>query len=325
MDIALMSASMLDRSWEEMLEAATRHGVLMVEACSGGHIPKRHYDPLELVNSPSKLDRFRESLASRGMSLCALSCHGNPLHPDRDEAARVHEDFVATCQLAAELGVKHLSLLAGCPAGGPNDALPNWIINSTFPDWQPLYEWQWTERVIPYWQDAAAIADSYGVKVCVEPHSADVVYSFETFMRLHEAVGDTIGLNFDPSHLWWQGVDPVAFVEAAGPQIYTCHIKDAILDRRAIALNGVASARSYDAWDRRPWSFSTPGYGHSELFWAQFVRALRNADYTGVLSIECEDPFMSPDDTLEQSVALLRRVIPSSPRPAVDWAAVAID
>jgi sugar phosphate isomerase/epimerase len=325
MQIALMSASMLDRPWEAMLDAAVEHGVRVIEACSGGHIPKRHYDPIQLVTSDAALERFRETLASRGLSLCALSCHGNPLHPDRDEAARVHDDFVATCELAAKLDVPHISLLAGCPGGGPEDKTPNWIINSSFPDWRELYEWQWSERVLPYWRNAAAMAERYQVRICVEPHSADVVYSLETFLRLHGEIGETIGLNFDPSHLWWQGVDPVAFIAAAGEHILTCHVKDAVLDQRAIAVNGIASSQPYDAWDLRPWSFSTPGYGHSELFWSQFVRALRNVNYAGALSIECEDPFMSPDDTLEQSVRVLRRVIPSSPRPAVDWAAVAID
>jgi sugar phosphate isomerase/epimerase len=325
MDIALMSASMLDRSWEDTLDAAARHGVLVIEACSGGHIPKRHYDPTQLVTSDVALEQFRETLSSRGLRLCALSCHGNPLHPDRQEAARVHDDFVATCELAAALEVPHVSLLAGCPGGGPDDKTPNWIINSSFPDWKEHYEWQWSERVLPYWRNAATVADRHHVRICVEPHSADVVYSLETFLRLHDEIGDTIGLNFDPSHLWWQGVDPIAFIEAAGKHIYTCHIKDAVLDRRAIEVDGVLSAEDYNDWDRRPWSFSTPGYGHSELFWAQFVRALRNVDYDGALSIECEDPFMSPDDTLEQSVRLLERVMPPNPRPAVDWAAVAID
>jgi sugar phosphate isomerase/epimerase len=325
MHIALMSASMLDRSWEATLDAAAAHDVHLIEACSGGHIPKRHYDPIQLVTDDTAFDAFCSSLDNRGLSLCGLSCHGNPLHPDKQEATRVHDDFVATCELAAKLGVLHVSLLAGCPGGGPGDKTPNWIINSTFPDWKDAYEWQWGERVLPYWRNAVATADRYHVKICVEPHSADVVYSLETFLRLHDAIGATIGLNFDPSHLWWQGVDPLAFINAAGEHIYTVHVKDAIFDSRAVALNGVASAESYDAWDRRPWSFSTPGYGHSELFWAQFVRALRNANYAGALSIECEDPFMSPDDTLKRSVDVLRNVIPSSPRPAVDWAAVAID
>ena len=142
MDIALMSASLLDRSWEDTLDAAIANGITLIEACAGGHIPKTHYDPVELASSDSALDQFVESLDSRGLSLCAFSCHGNPLHPDPDEARQTHEDFVASCEIASRLEVPFVSLLAGCPGGGPDDSVPNWIIKSAFPDTRDAYEWQ---------------------------------------------------------------------------------------------------------------------------------------------------------------------------------------
>jgi sugar phosphate isomerase/epimerase len=129
MDIALMSASMLDRPWEAVLDAASQHGICLLEACAGGHIPKHHYDPIHLASDDKALDRFAEALNERGMRICAFSCHGNPLHPSREIAGRCHEDFVATCEIAAKLGVNYISLLAGCPGGGPDDNVPNWIIN----------------------------------------------------------------------------------------------------------------------------------------------------------------------------------------------------
>jgi sugar phosphate isomerase/epimerase len=174
--------------------------------------------------------------------------------------------------------------------------------------------------VLPYWREAAAIADDHGVVLCVEPHSADVVFNTPTFMRLREEIGPAIAMNFDPSHLWWQGMDPVAVVETVGADIKTCHIKDACLNRRLIERDGVASPLDYDSWDRRPWTFSTPGYGHSDLFWSRLVIALRRVGYSGTLSIECEDPFLTPDDTLAASVALLERVLPAESAPPVDWA-----
>lgn len=315
-----MSASMLDRSWEEMLDAARARGIGQIEACAGGHIPTHHYDPVGLAEDADALARFRATLEDRELTLCSLSCHGNPLHPDPDRAAADHADFVATCRLAVELGVSHVSLLAGLPAGAAGDATPNWIVNSAFPGLDDVYRWQWEERVIPYWREAAAIAADHGVTVCIEPHSADVVYNAPTFLRLREEIGPTIAMNFDPSHLWWQGIDPIAMVGAVGDAIETCHVKDASIDLRQVARDGALSPSSYDRWDERPWVFSTPGYGHSELFWSQLVLALRRAGYSGTLSIECEDPFLSPDDTLDKSVALLRRALPQQPAPAVDWA-----
>jgi sugar phosphate isomerase/epimerase len=319
-EIALMSASMLDRSWEEMLDAAVAHGIRRIEACGGGHIPTLHYDPIRLTRDADELARFRASLEERGLSLCAFSCHGNPLHPDPERARSDHADFLATCELAAELGVRHVSLLAGLPPGAPGDRTPNWVIGSAFPGLGEVLRWQWEERVLPYWREAAGVAERLGVVLCVEPHSADVVYNTATFRLLREAIGPAIGMNFDPSHLWWQGIDPIAVVEAIGPDIQTCHVKDAALDRRRIERDGVASPLDYDRWDERPWTFSTPGYGHSELFWSRLVVALRRAGYTGTLSIECEDPFLTPDDSLAASVDLLSRVLPAEPAPPVDWA-----
>jgi sugar phosphate isomerase/epimerase len=320
MDIALMSASMLDRSWEAMLDAAVSHRIRWIEACGGGHIPTVHYDPVRLVRDPDELARFRETLEARGLSLCAFSCHGNPLHPDRERARRDHADFLATCELAGILGVPFVSLLAGLPAGAKGDRAPNWIVNSAFPGLDAAYEWQWTERVLPYWREAAVVAEQHGVTLCVEPHSADVVYNTPTFQRLRDEVGPAIAMNFDPSHLWWQGMDPLAVIRHVGSDIRTCHVKDATLHSEAIARDGAASPLAYDEWDRRPWTFSTPGYGHGRLFWAQLVMALRQVGYTGTLSIECEDPFLTPDDTLAASVELLGRVLPGEPAPAVDWA-----
>jgi sugar phosphate isomerase/epimerase len=315
-----MSASMLDRPWDAMLDAAVACGIGQIEACAGGHIPTGHYDPRELSTDRDALERFRSTVEQRGLELCSFSCHGNPLHPDPERAASDHEDFVATCQVASALGVRHVSLLAGLPAGGPGDATPNWIVNSAFPGLDDSYRWQWEERVLPYWREAASVADAHGVVLCIEPHSADVVYNPPTFERLRDEVGPVIAMNFDPSHLWWQGIDPIAVVESVGHAIATCHVKDALLDGRRIARDGALSPASYDRWDLRPWVFATPGYGHPELFWAQLVLALRRAGYGGALSIECEDPFLSPADTLARSADVLRRVLPEEPAPGVDWA-----
>ncbi|MBA3263485.1 MAG: sugar phosphate isomerase/epimerase [Thermoleophilaceae bacterium] len=319
-ELALMSASMLDRPWEAMLDAAVSRGVRQIEACAGGHIPTHHYDPVRLAADGDALERFRATLEDRELRLCSFSCHGNPLHPDPGRAAADHEDFIATCRLASRLGVRFVSLLAGLPAGGPHDVTPNWLINSAFPGLSEPYAWQWQERVLPYWREAAKIADDHGVLLCIEPHSADVVYNTPTFMRLRAEIGPTIAMNFDPSHLWWQGIDPIAVIETAGDAIATCHVKDALLNDARIARDGALSPMSYDRWDERPWTFSTPGYGHSELFWGRLVMALRRVDYSGTLSIECEDPFLAPDDTLAASVALLSRMLPREAAPGVDWA-----
>jgi sugar phosphate isomerase/epimerase len=294
--------------------------VQALEIGTGGWPGNGHLDMEAMLSDPLRLSDYRKMIADAGLTISALSCHGNPLHPDPARAASDHADFLGTCRLAAELEVAHVSLLAGLPAGAPEDTTPNWIINSSFPGLDDVYRWQWEERVLPYWRAAAAVADDHGVTLCIEPHSADVVFNTPTFARLREEIGPTIAMNFDPSHLWWQGIDPIAVVDAVGDAIQTCHVKDALMDARRIARDGALSPRSYDRWDERPWAFATPGYGHPELFWRRLVVALRRAGYSGTLSVECEDPFLSPDDTLDKSVDVLRRALPDRPAPGVDWA-----
>ncbi len=319
MKLALLGASMLDRSWEEMLDAAKRNEISLIEPSAGGHVPKVHYDPVQLASDSKALDKFRNSLVERGQSICSFSCHGNPLHPNSAIAQAAHDDFVATCQIANRLGVKSIALLAGTPGGAPHDTSPNWIFHAAFPMFKKAYKWQWEERVIPYWQKAAKIADQYQVKIAVEPHPGDVVYNTQTFLRLRKEVGPTIGLNLDPSHLWWQGIDPIVFIETVGDAICACHVKDVHMDARLIARDGVVSSANYDDWEARSWSYRTVGYGHSELFWREFLVALRRIGYDGHLSIECEEPYLTVDESLAKSVQLLRSLAPQEPKPTVNW------
>ena len=248
-----MSASMLDRPWEAMLDAAVAHGIASDRGL------RRRPHPHASTTTPScwpatatRSPASGRASSERGLSLCAFSCHGNPLHPDPERARSDHADFLATCHVAAELGVPHVSLLAGLPAGAPGDRTPNWIVNSAFPGLGEVYRWQWEERVLPYWREAAGVADAHGVVLCVEPHSADVVYNTPTFRRLRDEVGPAIAMNFDPSHLWWQGMDPLAVVEAVGAEIRTCHVKDASLDRRLIERDGARLAARLRPLGRAP-------------------------------------------------------------------------
>ena len=126
-------------------------------------------------------------------------------------------------------------------------------------------------------------------------------------------------MNLDPSHLWWQGIDPIVFVETIGEAIYTCHVKDVALDRRLAERDGLVSSAYYDEWDQRSWSYRTLGYGHDEFFWRSFIVSLRRAGYDGPLGIECEEPYLTVDDSLAKAVELLKYVLPNEPMPSGNW------
>jgi sugar phosphate isomerase/epimerase len=331
MELGLVVDPRLDRSWEEALDLAVRNGVTHVEPCGGGHVPKGYVDPGYLASDDDALAAFEESVSSRGLQIAALGCYGNPIHPDEERAQAAHEDFVAMCAVAGKLGVKRITVISGVPAGGPQDRAPNWIIPSIYADLERAYEWQWVERLIPYWREACSIAADSDVTICMEPIGGFMVYNGETFLRLREACGDTLGVNVDPSHIWWMGIDPLVFVEQLQGAIAYAHAKDVSIDSRRAALNGVAPACRYDDWDARTWIYRAIGFGHPEIFWKDFFTALRRGGYDDVVSIEIEEAFMSVDEALEKSVDQVRRALPKDPIPTsnffdkYEWESAAVE
>lgn len=319
MELGLCSVSLLDRSWDEALDTLARHDIRWIEADAGGHIPKDHFDPAGLLQDKAALNAFVDSLAKRDITIAALGSYGNPVHPNESRRRHDHADFVATCKLAERLGVTRVSTVSGCPGGGPHDYAPNWIINSLFPDFRNAYQWQWEKCLIPYWLEAVRIADDCGVRICIEPHGGDMVYNLETFQRLRDAAGPTIGVNLDPSHLWWMGIDVLAMIRELGPAIYYAHAKDVQIDHAIVARQGLASAVDYADWNGRSWLYRAIGHGHDQRFWTDFVTALRRAGYDDTIVLELEDPFLAMDDALEMSVATLRAATPAREPPAGNW------
>jgi sugar phosphate isomerase/epimerase len=254
---------------------------------------------------------LKREVEARGLEISALSCHGNPLHPDADVAKRSHETFRRTLELANELGVGTVIGFSGCPGDGPTAAQPNWVTCAWPPEYLDVLEWQWSERAIPYWTEEARVAREAGVRVALEPHPGFLVYNPETALRLREAAGPEIGVNFDPSHFVWQGIDPLLAIRELGNAgaIFHVHAKDVYVDPHNRARNGVLDTKHYSRFGERSWSFRSVGYGQGEQFWRDFVSALRMVGYDGVLSIEHEDGLASVEEGLAKAVEVLRAVV----------------
>ncbi|MFI4987521.1 MAG: sugar phosphate isomerase/epimerase family protein, partial [Alphaproteobacteria bacterium] len=233
---------------------------------------------------------------------------GNPLHPG--EHGRQHREVTQkTIRLASLMGVERVVMMSGCP-GGPGDANANWVTTSWPPEMQTILAYQWDEVLIPYWRGLAAYAGGLGVRrLCLELHGHQNVYSVATFFRLREAVGEVVGVNFDPSHLMWMAADPLAAIAALGPAIYHVHAKDTRIEPAQSGLNGRIETRPSDAAAERAWNYVTLGHGQDEAWWCRFCAALAAVGYDDVLSIEHEDMALPPLEGVAQSVALLRRAL----------------
>jgi sugar phosphate isomerase/epimerase len=303
---------------EPMLDRISQLGLEAVEIGTGNYPGDRHCKPAELLADGDARKRFIHAFDTRGLLLSALSCHGNPLHPEPDRAAHDDAVFRDTVRLAGELGVGVVNLFSGCPGDGPNASQPNWVTCAWPPEYGEIVAWQWDAAVLPYWREAGAFASEHGVRLGFEMHPGFVVYNPKTLLRLRSEVGAVIGANLDPSHLFWQGIDPIAAIRQLGEAIYHVHAKDTALDAHNIAQNGVLDLEPYDAVAKRAWVFRSVGDGHDALFWKRFVSALRVAGYDHALSIEHEDSLASAEEGLTRAIATLQQAILRE-EPAAMW------
>ena len=301
---------------EDMLDRLIGLGLDAVEFGCGNYPGDRHCRPAELLADDAALARFRKEVESRGLSISALSCHGNPLHPDAARATRDDAVLRDTVRLAARLGVGVVNVFSGNPGDGPRATQPNWVTCSWPPEYAAILRWQWEEVVMPYWRDAGAFANDHGIRLAFEMHPGFVVYNPRTLMRLRDEVGPVIGANMDPSHLFWQGIDPLLAIRELGDAIFHVDAKDTVIDPHRVALNGVLDIPGSGALIDRPWFFRSVGDGHDLLFWKQFVGALRLAGYDHVISIEHEDPLASADEGILRAIATLRAAILTEPATA---------
>jgi sugar phosphate isomerase/epimerase len=302
----------------EMIAKVRSLGLQAVELGTGGWPGRDHLDLDALLQSPAKAREYRQMIQDAGLVISALSCHGNPVHPDRATAAEYDDVFRKSVRLAEPLGVSVVVTFSGCPGDHDGAKHPNWVTNPWPPEFLDILDWQWEKKLIPYWTDAARFAEGHGVRVALEAHPGFTVYNVETALRLRQATSPAIGVNFDPSHFFWQGVDVPAAIRALGSAIFHVHAKDVAVDPHNVAVNGIIDVKSYRRLAERSWLFRSVGWGHGESEWKRVVTALRLAGYDGVLSIEHEDALASIDEGLKTAIDTLRRVVLTE-RPVDAW------
>ena len=313
MHLGALTTVFVDRTLSEAAERMHELRLQSIEIGAGGTFPKNHCNPAQLMADDSALGSFRETLAKNELTISAFAIHGEPLNPDATVAEAYNRDYRDACKLAEKLGVTRITLLAGLPEAAPGDRVPNWILYPEPPRNREMVEWQWEQRLIPYWKEHGKIAEDHGIRLCFEMHPADMVHKPEALLRLRDSVGPVIGCNLDPSHLFWQGMDVIEVVRALGPVIYHVHAKDSRLDEHNVRVNGILDAKTFGDEEHRSWLFRTVGYGHGEGFWRDFISTLRLVGYDDVLSIEHEDPLVDSEEGLELAATLLESILMRKP------------
>jgi len=271
-----------------------------------------------MLQDKNALREFKATIQDHGFTISALSCHGNPLHPDSAIAKLHSETNRKTILLAEKLEVPVVVDFSGCPGGSPKAKYPNWVTCPWPPYFLDILKWQWEKVVEPYWVKRAKFAADHGVKIAIEMHPGFVVYSPETSLRLREIAGPSLGCNYDPSHMFWQNINPVDAIRVLGDAIFHVHAKDTEIYEQNLPKTGVLDTKPYTDARGRSWNFRTCGYGHGEGWWRSFVSTLRMYGYDYVLSIEHEDGLLSADEGLRRAASFLQQVVPGE-KPGAAW------
>lgn len=309
MKLGVFTALFRDRSFEEMCAYLSKLGVQSLELACGGTTGKHHTDPDTIMDHPEKIREMKEIMAKYHLEAAAVSCHGNPVHPDKEVAEMYDREFRGAILFAEAMGVDTIVGFSGCPGDCENSKYPNWVTCAWPDDFGKILEYQWP-IVINYWKEMAVFAKAHGIKkIAFEMHPGFLVYNPQTLLKLRAEVGDIIGANFDPSHLFWQGIDAVEAIKELRGAIYHFHAKDTYLSEAEIKKNGVLDPYSLSDLNQRRWFFRSVGYGHDPLTWKNIMSALRLAGYDGVISIEHEDALMSTEEGLEKSITILKNVM----------------
>ncbi|AUX08611.1 sugar phosphate isomerase/epimerase [Halalkaliarchaeum desulfuricum] len=322
MEIGVLTVPLGNRSRDEAFAALADLGVDAVELGVGGWPGEDHVDRRVTLGDEAEQSKLHDQLEEHGFRISALATHNNPLHPDEARAREADTELREAIRLADQLEVGTVTCFSGLPAGGPNDEVPNWVTAPWPTEHAEAHEYQWVEVAIPYWQDLAAFADDHGVDLAIEMHPNMLVYEPRGMLRLREATNERVGANFDPSHLYWQGIDVTAAIRLLGgvDAIHHVHAKDTRVYEANAREKGVLDTTDYTDEVNRSWLFRSIGYGHGEEHWKDVVSTLRMVGYEGALSIEHEDSLTSSMEGLEKAVDVLERAVFDTTPGEAYWA-----
>jgi len=319
MKLGVMGALFGGMKLDDALDYCQKLGLDAIELPAGGW-PGDPWKLAGIHRTKSRLKDLKARIADRGLSVEGIAVHGNPVHPVKKVAAAHAKAHREAVMLAAEFDTVVINF-SGCPGGAAGDKTPNWVTCPWPDEFTDIADYQWNKVIIPFWARENDFAAKRGVKIAFEAHPGFVVHNPEDIVRLRKAAGKNLGANLDPSHFFWQGIDPVEAARFLGESrcIFHVHAKDCAIDPRNSGITGNLDIKSYGELKTRAWIFRTVGYGHGDDFWKPFVSMLRVYGYDGVISIEHEDSLMSMNEGFEKAVAYLKGVILREKAGAAWW------
>ena len=308
MKLGAYTACLHDKPLPEALKTLASLGLESAEINSGGFLPPVHLPIDDLRSSEQARQDYLGEFEAAGMTLTALNCNGNPLDPHPTEGPRQAQDILDSIEVAALLGVKRVVTMSGTPAASAGGTRPAWNVlpwHSVFLD---VRDYQWNDVALPFWRKVQAHAADHDVKIAIEMHPHNIVYNPATMERLATEINAThVGAEMDPSHLFWQGIDPVLAVADLGDLVYNAAAKDTRINEAA-KVNGViddafsrvaegqpgylplGGGTTLSGWPHNPsWDFVAVGRGHDTAYWTEFLRALQKVDPDMPVNIEHED------------------------------------
>ncbi len=308
MKLGAYTACLHDKPLPEALAILAGMGLDSAEINSGGFLGTPHLPIPELRASQGARDDYLGQFADAGVALTALNCNGNPLDPNPEVGPRQAQDIFDSIDVAALLGVKRVVTMSGTPASDAGGSLPVWNVLPWHSAFLDVRDYQWNEVTLPFWRQVQARAADADVKVCIEMHPHNVVYNPATLERLATEINAThVGAEMDPSHLFWQGIEPIEAVNHLGGLVYNAAAKDTRINAAA-RINGVLDDRfgrvrtgdpdalglggdyTLSRWpDNASWDFVAVGRGHDVAWWREFLRALGRIDPDMAVNIEHED------------------------------------
>lgn len=317
------TACLQDRSLSEALDVLAAAGLKGAELNTGGFIPSPHAHVDALLASEKERGELRALFADKGMELTGLTVSGNPLSPLPTEGLPHAHDLRRTIELAGSLGVRDVVAMSGTPGTDPGARYPAWIVNPWNGIDLEILDHQWSVAV-PFWKEIDALARERDVQLAFEMHPRNLVFSPLTFEQFLDRVEPTnIGVNLDPSHLFWQQMEPIDCIERLGAHITHVHAKDTSVLPGA-AVRGVLDT-AFDpvpedpaqrtptgighycsTWPEDPaWRFVALGEGHDVDYWTRFLTALAAVNPDLGVNIEHEDAAFGKVEGLERGARTL--------------------